>query len=57
MKFVCENCGYSFETEAAKDTKKCPYCGEFSIVIEKSAEDLIKDSILNKEIKEEKEKN
>lgn len=38
MIYRCENCGYRFESEKPK---RCPYCGEDSVVKEESAEELL----------------
>jgi DNA-directed RNA polymerase subunit RPC12/RpoP len=42
-KFVCNECGYRFESETEQTNKKCPYCGSMKIIKEPSAEDLLKD--------------
>lgn len=41
-RFVCTNCNYSFESDKIK--KECPYCGEEEVIVEPSADDLIKTS-------------
>ncbi len=41
--FVCEKCGYSFESGTNSEGKKCPYCGEGKIKKFPSAEELVED--------------
>ncbi|MBI5148122.1 hypothetical protein HZA33_00400 [Candidatus Pacearchaeota archaeon] len=43
MAFQCKKCSYRFESKQ-KLPSKCPFCGTFgSVIIEKTAEDVIKD--------------
>ncbi len=41
-KFVCKNCNYQFESELKKVGTQCAYCGEKEIIIEPSADDILK---------------
>ena len=41
MKFICENCGYRFDSGYDRRDSSCPYCQEKTVVAESSAEDLV----------------
>lgn len=43
MKFMCKNCNYRFESEKDQVGKKCPYCGENTVIKEPDAEGILKD--------------
>jgi predicted Zn-ribbon and HTH transcriptional regulator len=38
VSFVCNDCGYRFESEKGK---RCPYCASENVEKDKSAEDLV----------------
>jgi DNA-directed RNA polymerase subunit RPC12/RpoP len=42
--YICKNCDYRFESENNQKGKKCPYCGEKTIIKELDAEELIKEN-------------
>jgi len=42
-KFVCTRCNYHFESAVEQTGKRCPYCGEKSLIREPDAEELLKE--------------
>jgi len=42
-KFACKNCCYRFNAEAPALTRPCPYCGENTVILEQTAEELIRE--------------
>lgn len=42
--YICKNCEYRFESEINREGKKCPYCGEKTLIHEPDAEELIEEN-------------